>query len=256
MTGVMLDDDVAIGLWEEAAHLAPVDRAVRTLAAVAGIDADAAADWPVDERDRALIEARCRSFGSKADLYVQCPACGEALETRFDLGQLLALRPEAAPTLTWSGAEHALRAPTSREVARAARAAGAAAPADDADAQADDAAPADDDALARAGAALARACVADLRDPDDGPQPRQIEASLEPAFPVLNVAIGFTCSVCGTAFSRRFDAPSYLWTDIERLAQALIDDVHRLACAYGWTERDILSMGRRRRAAYLARLAS
>ena len=93
----VLGDQLAIGLWEEAAHLAPVDRAVRTLAAVAGIDSQAAADWPIDERDRALIEARCRAFGTAADFYVLCPACGEALETRFDLEQLLALRPAGPP---------------------------------------------------------------------------------------------------------------------------------------------------------------
>lgn len=226
----MLDDHLAIGLWEEASHLAPVDRAVRTLAAIEGIDANAAADWPIDERDRALIEARCRTFGPGADLYVVCPACGEALETRFDLEQLLALRPDGAPTFAWAGAEYPLRAPTSRDVARAARG---------------------DDA-----AQLASTCVIGFRDDAGGPEPAEVEASLEQAFPLLNVTIGFTCSACDTGFSRRFDAPSYLWTDIEKLAQVLIGEVHRLASAYGWSERDILGMGRRRRAAYLARLAA
>jgi hypothetical protein len=224
-----LDDQLAITLWEDAAHLAPVDRAVRALAAIEGIDPDSAADWPIDERDRALIHARCRTFGRQADFYVVCPSCGEALETRFDLEQLLSLRPEEAPVMHVSGAEHALRAPTSREVAEAARSG--------------------DDTL------LARACVAGIRDDEVGPEPASVEASLEQAFPLLNVSVGFTCSACDTAFSRRFDAPSYLWTDIERLAQTLIGEVHRLASAYGWSERDILSMGRRRRAAYLARLA-
>ena len=225
-----LDDHLAIGLWEDAAHLAPVDRAVRTLAAIEGIDADSAADWPIDERDRALIHARCRTFGPGADFYVVCPSCGEALETRFDLEHLLALRPEEEPTMNVSGADYALRAPTSREIAEAARAG--------------------DDTL------LARACLVGIGDDCQGPEPTEVEASVEQAFPLLNVSIGFTCSACDTAFSRRFDAPSYLWTDIERLAQTLIGEVHRLASAYGWSEGEILSMGRRRRAAYLARLGT
>jgi hypothetical protein len=225
-----LDDQLAINLWESAAHLAPVDRAVRTLAAIEGIDPDSAADWPIDERDRVLIHARCRTFGPGADFYVVCPSCGEALETRFDLEQLLTLPPEEAPTLHASGAAYPLRAPTSRDVAEAARAG--------------------DDTL------LARACLIGISDDGDQPEPALVEASLEQAFPLLNVSVGFTCSACDTAFSRRFDAPSYLWADIERLAQTLIGEVHRLASAYGWSEREILSMGRRRRAAYLARLAA
>ncbi|MFL6844079.1 MAG: hypothetical protein ACJ8ER_04275 [Allosphingosinicella sp.] len=226
----VLGDHLAFGLWEEAAHLAPVDRAVRTLAAVAGIDSQAAADWPVDERDRALIEARCRAFGPAADFYVHCPSCGEALETRFDLEPLLALEPDGAPTLAWSGRDYALRAPTSREVARAARAGEA--------------------------YALVRACIVGLDEDEEGPEPALVEASLDKAFPLLNVSIGFTCASCDTSFSKRFDAPAWLWTDIERLARALIDEVHLLAAAYGWTEEEILGLGRRRRAAYLARLAA
>jgi hypothetical protein len=226
----MLDDHLAIDLWEDAAHLAPVDQAVRTLAAVERIDADAAADWPVDERDRALIRIRCETFGPQAEFYVACPACDVALETQFDLGQLLALRSDSAPALAWSGADYEVRAPTSREVAAAVRSAD------------------------RAG--LARACVVGLDETSDGPDVAEVEALLERAFPLLDVSIGFTCSACGEVFSRRFDPATYLWTDIERLAEGLMADIHRLAAAYGWGEQEILRMSRRRRAAYLARLGA
>lgn len=226
----MLDGHLAINLWQEAAHLAPVDRAVRTLAAIKQIDADAAADWAVDERDRALIEARCESFGAMAEFYVVCPQCDEALETRFDLRALLAADRRAAPVLNWSGAEHELRAPTSRDVAMAAR---------------------NGD---RAG--LVQACVVGLDAPAGGPDVALVEKSLEQAFPLLNIMIDFTCPACDAAFSRPFDASAYLWADLERRAESLIDEVHRLARAYGWSERDILAMSPRRRAAYLERLQS
>jgi hypothetical protein len=226
----MLDDHLALDVWEEAAHLAPVDRAVRTLAALRNIDPDAAADWPVDERDRALIEARCETFGPSADLYVVCPECSAALETSFDLRNLLAEPNDTPPQLAWTGGALSLRAPTSRDVARAVRAGDP--------------------------AGLFLACLAGLDGTAELPDVARLEAALEQAFPLLSVTIDFTCPACAAAFSRRFDAAAYLWADIESLSEALIEDVHRLASAYGWREEDILGMSRGRRDAYLARLAA
>lgn len=227
----MLDHHLALNLWEQAAHLAPVDRAVRTLAAIRNIDPDSAADWPVDERDRALIEARCDTFGPRVEFYVACPECSAPLETEFDLRLLLAQAREAPPPLmASSGGDYALRAPTSREVARAARAADP--------------------------AGLILACLAGPGEPAEMPDMARLEASLEQAFPLLNVAIDFTCPACEAVFSRRFDAAAYLWADIERLSETLLADVHRLASAYGWSEGEILGMSRRRREAYLARIAA
>jgi hypothetical protein len=227
----MLDDHLALDLWEQAAHLAPVDRAVRTLAAIRNIDPDSAADWPVDERDLALIEARCDTFGPTVEFYVACPECSEPLETEFDLRRLLAeARDAPLPRGAASGGGPALRAPTSREVARAAR---------------------DSDP-----AGLILACLAGPGEPGERPDLARVEAALEQAFPLLNVAIDFTCPACEADFSRRFDAAAYLWADIERLSETLVADVHRLASAYGWSEREILGMSRRRREAYLARIAA
>ncbi len=227
----ILDDHLALDLWEQAAHLAPVDRAVRTLAAIRNIDPDSAADWPVDERDLALVEARCDTFGPTVEFFVPCPECSEPLETEFDLRRLLAEAREAAPPLMASpGGDYALRSPTSREVARA--------------------------ALAADPAGLILACLAGPGEPGEVPDMARVEASLEQAFPLLNVAIDFTCPACGADFSRRFDPAAYLWADIERLSETLLADVHRLASAYGWSERDILGMSRRRRETYLARIAA
>ena len=228
----MLDDHLALDLWEQAAHLAPVDRAVRTLAAIMNIDPDSAADWPVDERDLALIEARCDTFGPTVEFYVVCPECSEPLETEFDLRRLL-VEARQAPlprVASSSDGDYALRAPTSREVARAAR---------------------DPDP-----AGLMLACLAGPGKAGEMSDLARIEASLEQAFPLLNVAIDFTCPACEADFSRRFDAASYLWADIERLSETLLADVHRLASAYGWSESEILGMSRRRREAYLARIAA
>jgi len=48
-----------------------------------------------------------------------------------------------------------------------------------------------------------------------------------------------------------FDILTYLWSEIEDWAQRLLLEVHTLALAYGWSERDILAMSPRRRRLYL-----
>ncbi len=51
-----------------------------------------------------------------------------------------------------------------------------------------------------------------------------------------------------------FDIASYLWNGIEQRARRLLDDIHALAQAYGWSETDILALDETRRATYVARV--
>jgi hypothetical protein len=51
------------------------------------------------------------------------------------------------------------------------------------------------------------------------------------------------------------DPPSFLWREVEARAACLLDEIDRLARAYGWSERDILGLGDARRAAYLDRIS-
>ena len=44
---------------------------------------------------------------------------------------------------------------------------------------------------------------------------------------------------------------SFLWTEIEAWAWRMLSDVHTLARAYGWGERDILALSPTRRQFYL-----
>jgi hypothetical protein len=49
---------------------------------------------------------------------------------------------------------------------------------------------------------------------------------------------------------------AFVWEEIEACAARLLDDVHVLARAYGWSERAILALPEMRRAAYLERVAT
>lgn len=214
---------LALSLWEDAAELSPLDRAVRMAAAVDGLTVVDAAGLPLDERDRRLIAARRDTFGAAAEIVASCTTCGERAEGGVDLDALLAA-PLFEATVECGGRSVACRPPSSLDVARAARA--------------------NDPAI------LVRAATG-----GEAADAEAVAAALGAAHPLLDIELALPCEACGATFQARFDIGAYLWAEVGRLAEALLDDVHRLAAAYGWRESDILALPARRRVAYLARLA-
>ncbi|SAL04838.1 hypothetical protein AWB78_07156 [Caballeronia calidae] len=205
-----------VGLIERGATLAPLDRAVRLVAVLAGITPVEASNWPLDERDRALIEGRRAMFGPALPFVAHCRVCGEAMEGALDCDALLTLTgdPDAQ-----------VRAPSSRDLAEAARN--------------------DNPAL------LAAFCTSDL-----ALAPEELEARLERACPLLDVRLELECEACGGTITERFDIACYFWQELERRAGQVLDEVHALARAYGWTEGEVLALSPARRRAYLDRIAA
>ncbi len=71
------------------------------------------------------------------------------------------------------------------------------------------------------------------------------------ADPQAVVDLAMDCPSCGQAWTLPFDICSYLWSEVEDLVQRLFREIHALALAYGWTEREILGMSPLRRRVYL-----
>jgi hypothetical protein len=69
--------------------------------------------------------------------------------------------------------------------------------------------------------------------------------------PQADVRLESACPACAHRWSSPFDIFCYLWSEIEDWAERLIREVHALALAYGWSERDIIAMSPRRRRLYL-----
>ncbi|HMJ26321.1 MAG TPA: hypothetical protein VK475_10845 [Pyrinomonadaceae bacterium] len=69
-----------------------------------------------------------------------------------------------------------------------------------------------------------------------------------------DVLIDLSCPACDSSYEIPFDISSFLYTEISAQAQRLLREVHVLARAYGWQERDILGMSTRRRQFYLQML--
>lgn len=223
------------------AGLHPLDRALALvrLASVSG-DGDAA-DWPIARRDQALLTLARRLFGDAMPCLATCPACGEAQE--FDLSANAAAEAIAAPVeevLAIDGWQATFAPLTSRDLAAMARSADGAAV----------------DTLADRAVSIVRQDGAMCGLPAlDGDARGKILARLESREAAGELLLTLDCPECGHGWAERFDVGGWLWERIETAGRAIIGEVAVLARAFGWTEREILSLPRRRRLAYLERIA-
>ena len=71
------------------------------------------------------------------------------------------------------------------------------------------------------------------------------------ADPLAETRLSLVCPNCGNQWEDTVDIAAFLWADIDARARRLLREVHTLGSAYGWTEREILSLSDRRRAVYL-----
>jgi hypothetical protein len=79
----------------------------------------------------------------------------------------------------------------------------------------------------------------------------KIEARMAELDPQADVRMDLTCPSCQHCWTVPFDILTYVWHEIDDWAQRVLCEVHALALAYGWTEREILGLSTRRRQLYL-----
>ncbi len=72
--------------------------------------------------------------------------------------------------------------------------------------------------------------------------------------PQADIQLALSRPACGHRWQAAFDILSFLWTELGEWAARTLRDVHRLALAYGWSERDILALSPVRRRHYLGML--
>jgi hypothetical protein len=222
-----------LALWEDGARRHPLDRAILALrAAFPEIPGETLADWSLGRRNRALLELRRSCFGDAIRGWTTCQHCGERLEFELDAGALVA-GGESAPGDSETiviGARH-FRLVNSRDLAAAADAS-------------------DPETAARR---IAQSCYC---GPDGGAslsddELRQIGDAMAVADPLAETRLRLCCPQCDRAWDETLDLVDFVWTELEARAYQLLAEVDAIARAYGWTEREILSLGERRRAGYL-----
>jgi hypothetical protein len=228
-------------IWEEGHAAHPVRRALALLDAAATPDGASWAEAPIGLRDGRLIELHERLFGSLLQTVTRCPRCDEVLESSFATGDIVARgRPPTPGVLRWQlgEAEVGYRLPNSRDLLEIAQATADAAEAE---------------------RLLLRRCVSEAlqagREVAVESLPGQLVEALADEMarldPDADIHIRLDCPACGHGWSVGFDIVSYLWGALDDWAQRTLADVHLLAGAYGWSEREVLGLSATRRRHYV-----
>lgn len=232
----IIDPARLLAVWETGARRHPIDRAL-LLFALARPEAppDALADEPLGMRNAAIMRLRQQCFGDALPAWLDCPECGERMEFELDPA-MLPPAPTTRPA-PFDVAGLRFRVPSSRDLLGTLHTSDP----------------------EQAAIALLRACL----DPDGGAEGEATElaALIDPVGdamdaidPWADLSLTMPCPACGTGVTASLDVAAYFWDELDRHAGRLLDDIHRLASAYGWSEADILDLSHTRRAAYLARI--
>lgn len=242
-----------LDLWERAALLAPVERALALAAARLGDglegdpgDGDGAgtsgpdvADLrgqPVGRTHARLLALHERLRGPRLEVRADCPRCAAQVQLELATPELLATKPGRPESVL----VHGDRLVTWRS-------------------------PTPEDLIAVAGSvdgpsALAARCLSvttadgtpvevDDLDPAVGPLVDDLVAEADPLAEIVAVV---TCPDCALDLEVDLDPVVLVWAEVEAAAHRLLHEVDVLARAYGWTQADVLALGERRRAAYLS----
>jgi len=235
MNALLLD------VWEEGRTGSPVARAL-TLLRLAFPDSgrEERESTCIGRRDAALIQLRTRLFGPEIVSVATCPTCGERVEITFQTDDILvpgAADAEGPGSLEVDGFLLTYRLPASRDLL----AVQGASDVNEASRQV-------------LGGCLLSAVFRE--EPVSFSQlPESVIDALAARFaeddPQADVQLSLCCPECEEKWDLVFDIASFLWTEVEAVAERLLLEVHILAFNYGWSERDILSLPAARRQFYL-----
>lgn len=230
-----------LNVWERGLALTPAQRALELLTSA----------WPhtrkedlgrlsIGQRDARLFMLREALFGREMAAVATCPRCAERLELTFDTSHMhanLQEVPREALSLSVAGYDIDFRPPTTQDAIAAAE---------------------EQDALSSS-RLLLRQCLLSVKRGDatvasEEVPPEVVEVMahrMTQADVLADIQMTVSCPHCGYQWQSGFDIVSFLWSEIEAWAWRMLSDVHSLASAYGWNERDILALSPVRRQFYL-----
>ena len=230
-----------LDVWEGAFGQAPVECALSLLAAACPeLSRQSLAELTLGQRDSRLLTLREWTFGPALTSIVNCPQCGQTVELRFEVSSIRvnAELPAAdeAP-FTAAGYDLRVRPPNSLDAA-----------AIEAESQ-----------VERKRRLLFERCViAASRQGQAIPVGELPAETMDAAAnrlaeldPQADVQLDTKCPACGKGWRAAFDIVSFFWKEIQAWACRTLHDVHLLARAYGWGEREILALTPARRQFYL-----
>lgn len=241
-----LDTATWLAAWEHSRNLPLALQPCALLAPLLSGGQAAAECLPLGQRDGGLLALHAALLGPQLLATAHCPQCGEQLELALDCQTLQAPSTQAdAPLqlnlqLQWQDYRIHFRLPNSRDLARLASA----------------------DSEQQARELLVHGCIQQLwRGGQTEDLHKLPEALLEPlaeamsaADPQAVIELDLSCPACAAQWLELFDIGHFLLESLGQWAERLLDQVHLLAQAYGWSEAQILALSPGRRAAYLNRV--
>jgi hypothetical protein len=188
---------------------------------------------PLAERNAALLRLHSVTFGRKIEGFGVCAKCGQPLEFAMDADDLVrTLRAPEPETWVEDDLEMGMRPADSNDLAASMEAAN------------------EEDARA-----LLLARTLGIEDAD---RVRLDRTDWIDRFDRLNASAEIRCVLpcahCGQRAALDFDVAGFVWREIQVTARRLMAEIHRLASAYGWSEKAVVRMSAARRAAYLEML--
>ena len=231
-------------VWEAGFAQASTERALALLAAACPESSrDTLAAMSIGRRDAELLALRDALWGPRMEAVVVCPGCRDRLEMALNTREFLSCPQPALPgaiSLSMAGYDVSFRLPTTLDVMEAAGQAGTG----------------DQESCPRL---VFQRCLLSARQGNESVTPDQLPAEvvdgiakrMGEADALAEIQLQVTCPSCQHAWRALFDVVSFLWTEIEVWAWRILSDVHTLASAYGWDERDILALSPTRRQFYL-----
>lgn len=227
--------------WERGSSASPARRALLLLSlALPGAGAAALAAQPVGRRDGHLFRLRRILFGDALVCNAACPACGERLEFTLSATEVMegsAPSSDEPLRVARDGWEVEVRLPTTQDLLLIT----------------------EGDPVADPAGALLRRCVLSARRKgraaDAASLPPTVldavDEEMARADAGSQVCLSLACPACRHGWEAPFDIAAFLWRELDAWARRVTAEVHVLASRYGWSERQILSLGPRRRGRYL-----
>ena len=242
-----------LNVWEYGLNQPNLQRALIIIAAASPeLDSHAVAKLSIGVRDARLLQLREWMFGPLLLNKAQCPQCGEQVEWQDKITDLrIQAFADASLAEEYSlevdGIQLRFRLPTSLDITAVM-----------ALIQSDS----DNSDSTIGTTALLKRCVVSadhtgkVCDPADLSQHvlDVLSQKIEELDPQADIRTVLSCPECSHQWQLQFDIVSFLWTEINTWAERTLRSIHRLASAYGWTEREILNLSPIRRQLYLGML--